>query len=266
MQLRDARILLTGASGGIGEALAEELVHAGARLCLVGRNAPQLNALKTRFAEAGHPVEIIIADLSRREGIESVREATRRIMGRVDILINNAGVSEFVDFADQASEKLEQIFRVNVLAPMQLTQALLPSMLEIGDGQIVNIGSTFGSIGFACFTSYSASKFALRGFSEALRRELDGSGINVTYIAPRAVKTQANSPAVYRMAEAVKMNMDEPERIARKIARAIEKDRKDVYFGFPEALFVRINALLPRLVDKALRKQNQVMRDYTRTI
>jgi short-subunit dehydrogenase len=103
----------------------------------------------------------------------------------------------------------------------------------------------------------------MRGFSEALRRELEGSGVNVTYIAPRAIKTPLNSPAVYRMAEKVKMNMDEPADIARAIIRAIEQDKKDSYLGFPESLFVRINAVLPRLVDGSLRKQNQIMREYT---
>jgi short-subunit dehydrogenase len=152
---------------------------------------------------------------------------------------------------------------LNVLAPMQLTRAVLPELLEQGSGQIVNLGSVLGSIAFPCFASYSASKFALRGFSEALRRELDGSGIGVTYVAPRAVKTRLNSAAVYRMAEAVKMPMDDPEAVARQVVRALESNRKDVYLGFPESLFVRVNALLPRLVDGALRKQNRVMQRFT---
>jgi len=122
--------------------------------------------------------------------------------------------------------------------------------------------TAFGSIAFAWFASYSASKFALRGFSEALRRELEGSGVGVTYVAPRAVKTALNSPAVYRMAEKVRMNMDDPARVARRIVRAIGRDKKDVDLGFPEAWFVRVNALLPRLVDRTLRKQNRVMREF----
>ena len=158
---------------------------------------------------------------------------------------------------------MERILKINAIAPMQLTRAVLPDMLERGSGRIVNVGSTFGSIGFACFASYSASKFALRGFSEALRREIAGSGVDVTYVAPRAVKTALNSAAVHHMADAVKMNMDPPLWVARQIVRAIEKDKKEVYLGFPESLFVRINNLLPRLVDAATRKQNRIMRRFT---
>jgi short-subunit dehydrogenase len=126
----------------------------------------------------------------------------------------------------------------------------------------VNVGSMFGSIAFAWHAAYSASKYALRGFSEALRRELAGSGVGVTYVAPRAVRTPLNPPEVYRMAEQIRMKMDDPEPVARRIVEAIERDRKEAYLGFPESIFVRVNALLPRLVDRALRRQNSVMRTY----
>jgi short-subunit dehydrogenase len=184
--------------------------------------------------------------------------------GGIDVLINNAGITDFENFADQDPEVIERIFALNLLAPLQLTRAILPELLERGSGRIVNLGSVFGAIAFPCFASYSASKFALRGFSEALRRELDGSGVGVTHVAPRAVKTGLNSPAVYRMAAAVKMHMDDPVDVAQQVVRAMESDRKDVYLGFPESLFVRVNALLPRLVDRALRKQHRVMQGFTR--
>lgn len=145
---------------------------------------------------------------------------------------------------------------------MQLTRALLPQMTARGSGRIVNLGSIFGSIGFACFTTYSASKFAMRGFSEALRRELEGSGVSVTYVAPRYTKTPLNDGVVSRMAQAVGMNSDEPSVVARYAVRAIEQDCKDYYIGWPECLFVRINAILPRLVDGVLRKQNRQMRTF----
>jgi short-subunit dehydrogenase len=147
---------------------------------------------------------------------------------------------------------------------MLIAHQVLPTMLEQKCGHIVNIGSTFGSIAFACFAAYSASKFGLRGFSEALRRELDGSGIKVTYIAPRAVKTKMNTSAVYRMADELNMQMDDPEWVAQCIVANIEKERKDVYLGFPESIFVRLNALLPRLVDSALRKQNTKMLPFAK--
>ena len=135
-------------------------------------------------------------------------------------------------------------------------------MLVQNSGQIVNIGSTFGSIGFAWFSAYSASKFALRGFSQSLRRELAETGIEVTYIAPRAVKTAINSQEVYDMANAVKMNMDEPGVVAQQIMTAVRRRKKECHLGFPESLFVRINAIFPGLVDRATRKQNREARKF----
>jgi len=263
MQIKDHRILLTGASGGIGQALARELAARGARLGLVGRGSAQLIRLAAQLNGGGREVLAIPADLTLSAGRETARRAMHQGFGGIDVLINNAGITDFTNFVDQDPEIIERVFELNLLAPMHLVRVVLPELLEQGRGHIVNLGSVFGSIAFPCFASYSASKFALRGFSEALRRELDGSGIGVTYVAPRAVKTRLNSAAVYRMAEAVKMPMDDPEAVARQVVRALESNRKDVYLGFPESLFVRVNALLPRLVDGALRKQNRVMQRFT---
>ncbi|MGD8796741.1 MAG: SDR family oxidoreductase [Thiohalophilus sp.] len=263
MPLQDKRVLLTGASGGIGQALAHELARHKVKLGIVGRRTRQLNALCGDLRNRGCEVVPIIAELTQSEGRDTVIREMQKAYGGIDVLINSAGIQEFVEVADQDPQMMERTLQVNTIAPMQLIRAVLPDMLERGSGQIVNVGSTFGSIGFACFASYSASKFALRGFSEALRREITGSGVNVTYVAPRAVKTALNSAAVHRMADAVKMNMDEPASVAKQIVKAIDKRKKDVYLGFPESLFVRINGILPRLVDAATRKQNSVMRRFT---
>ena len=131
-----------------------------------------------------------------------------------------------------------------------------------GRGQIVNVGSIFGSIGFPCFASYSASKFALRGFSEALRRELAGTGVGVTYVAPRFTKTAFNRNVVARMANALKMNQDEPESVAASVIATIERNDRERYLGWPEKLFVRINSILPRLVDPSLIRQVDLMRPF----
>ena len=149
-----------------------------------------------------------------------------------------------------------------MVAPINLINAVLPHMLEAGRGHIVNLGSIFGSIAFPFFASYSASKFALRGFSEALRRELAGTGIAVSYVAPRFTKTAFNRGVVARMADALKMNQDEPEAVAERVAAAIVEDRPESYIGWPEKLFVRINSLFPRLVDQSLKKQADEMRPY----
>ncbi|RMH61792.1 MAG: SDR family oxidoreductase [Zetaproteobacteria bacterium] len=255
-------ILLTGAAGGMGRILARRLHEEGARLALVDANADAL----AQVADALAGAVAVPGDLATYEGCAKVvAQAGQSLDGRIDMLINLAGLNSFAAFEDEAPARIEMLMHVNVLAPMWLTREVLPQMQARGQGHIVNVGSIFGSIGFAYFTSYSASKFALRGFSEALRRELADSGIKVSYIAPRAVRTPMNTDKVMRMGEATKMNMDDPETVVERILDAIRKERKDVYLGFPESLFVRINMLLPRLVDKALAAQNRIARKFAKS-
>jgi short-subunit dehydrogenase len=262
MQLHDKRVVLTGASSGIGKELARELAERGARILLVGRREADLAAIAQQINDTGGTSRVVAADITTAKGRSLIINEATRCFGGVDLLINNAGISDFSSFTQTDPALIERIYKTNVTAPILLTQALVPQMLEQGQGRIVNMGSIFGSIGFAYFAAYSSSKFALRGFSEALRRELSGTGVDVTYVAPRAVKTPINSEAVYRMAEAVKMKMDDPAVTAKWIVRCIEKDRKDAYYGLGESFFVKLNGILPRLVDKGLGKQNKAMRPY----
>ncbi len=259
MILKDKHIILTGAAGGMGSILARALVKRGAKLAMVDANADALQSLANDLSGDIYPVA---ADLSSAEGCANAVETCQKHLGQVDLLINLAGLNSFASFAEEDSHRIELMMRVNVLAPMLLTRALLPSFLAQKSGKIVNVGSVFGSIGFAWFTTYSASKFALRGFSEALRRELADTGVQVAYIAPRAVKTPMNHDVIMQMGEATGMNMDEPNAIVEKIIQAIEADKKDCYFGFPESLFVRINGLLPRVVDMALTGQNKIAKTF----
>ena len=262
MQLHNKRVILTGASSGIGSELARELAAQGAKLLLVGRRQMPLAKLSQQINESGGTSRIVAADITSSEGRVAIVTEANRYFGGIDVLINNAGISEFMSFTQSDPVLIERIYKTNVTAPVLLTQAVLPQMIQQGEGRIVNMGSIFGSLGFAYFAAYSSSKFALRGFSEALRRELSGTGVDVTYVAPRAVKTAINSEAVYRMAEAVKMKMDDPVVIAKWILRCIEKDKKDAFYGFAESFFVKLNGLLPRIVDKGLGKQNKAMRHY----
>jgi short-subunit dehydrogenase len=262
MQLHNKRVVLTGASSGIGRELAHELAERGAKLVLTGRRQSELEKLVQQINDAGGTSRIVAADITTSDGRNAILNEAMRCFGGVDVLINNAGISDFYSFTQTDSALLERIYKTNVSAPVLLTQAVLPQMIDRGVGQIVNVGSIFGSVGFAYFTAYSSSKFALRGFSESLRRELAGTGVSVTYVAPRAVKTAINSKAVYQMAEAVKMKMDDPAVVAKWIRQCIEKDKQDAYYGFAERFFVKLNGLLPRIVDNGLGKQNEAMRDY----
>lgn len=258
--MKDRRIILTGAGGGIGGELARQLAAAGARLLLVDINPEALAERQQELASAD--VHTVCADITSAEAHRQIVSSAMERLGGIDILINSAGINPFGAFAEQPADLLGKTLEINTLAPILLARAVLPVLLEQDSGQIVNVGSTFGSIGFAWFSAYSASKFALRGFSQALRRELADTGVAVTYVAPRAVRTAINSRQVYEMAEAVRMKFDEPEQVARRIIDAVRARRKECYIGFPESLFARINGLFPGLVDRALRKQNTRAREF----
>jgi len=263
--LKEQRIILTGATGGIGKELAHQLLQQGCLVGLVGRSMNKLQKIASVLKTEGHSADnfrFIEADITHLEDQQKIINEMNQHFSGIDMLINAAGIMDFVSFTDQSDERIEAIFKTNVIAPMQLCKKVIPNMMEQNHGHIINIGSVFGTIGFAWFTSYSSSKFALRGFSEALRRELMDTPIKVSYIAPRAVKTSLNSNAVYDMANEVKMNMDKPELVAKEIIRSMIKNHKTRYIGFPESLFARINAIFPTLVDSATRSQNRIAKKY----
>lgn len=254
LDLRSQRILLTGAAGGIGRELAEALAAKGARLGLLGRTDASVASLDHLVATQRLDAVVIQADLTDASARRAAVWRMVQAYGGLDVLINLAGVLDFRFFDEADPSAITRALQVNVEAPMQMAREVLPAMLGRGSGRIVNVGSTFGSIGYPGFAAYSASKFALRGFSQALRRELQGTGVGVTYVAPRAVRTAFNPPAVHLMAERKLMRMDEPSWVATRIVHAIERERNEAYLGFPESLFARINGVLPALVDGALKK------------
>lgn len=238
MRFEGKDVLLTGGAGGLGGLIARQLEGEGARVCVLDRVAP---------AGVG---EYMRQDLSSPEGVEAAAAA---VSGRrVDVLFNLAGIQHFGPLETQSPQHLVASYMVNLVAPVRLTQAVLPQMRARGAGHIVNVGSIFGSINFAHFATYSSAKAGLRGFSQALRREVVGSGIDVTYVAPRAVRTALNTPQVMEFARLTGMNMDEPQAIAERILAAVRARKREAYFGFPESVFVRLNALLPGVVDQAL--------------
>jgi len=262
MKLTGRAVLLTGASGGIGRCLARELARRGARLALTGRNETELASLAQGLSAAGGSALALPLDLSEPASHKALIERAEAALGAIDVLVNNAGLSRFGSFSEEDEAAIRRVIEVNLTAPMLLARAALPGMLQRGSGQIVNIGSGFGSIAFPNFAVYSATKFALRGFSEALRRELGRSGVAVTYVAPRTTDTAMNTKAAREFVEQTGAAIDRPESVAQVIADAIENGRPEVYIGWPERVFVRVNALAPRLVDRALagktKKKDQI--------
>lgn len=260
--LFERRIILTGATGGIGKELVKQLVSQGCKLGIVSRSLEKLELLCVELKAEQANICLICADITLAEGRQQVVEQMEEIYNGYDMLINAAGIMDFTSFLNQSDERIEAVFQTNIIAPMLLCKKVIPYMISQNKGHIVNIGSTFGSIAFAWFTAYSTSKFALRGFSQSLRRELAETSVKVSYIAPRAVKTSLNSSAVYNMAKEVKMNMDNPDAVARQIIQSIINQHKERYLGFPESLFVKINAIFPGIVDMAIRSQNKIAQKY----
>ncbi len=239
--LEGKQVILTGAAGGIGSLVATKLRSAGAIVTGVDRiDCPACD-------------ETIIADLATQDGLAAL---SAKIAARpVDILVNIAGLQYFGPFEQQPADNIWLGFAVNLIAPATLSRAVLPRMLARGRGQIVNIGSMLGAIKYPFFASYSSSKAGLQGLSEGLRRELHGSGVAVTYIAPRAARTAFNSPAVMRFMELTKMQTDEPEFVADRIVAAIIARKAETFIGFQERIFMRLNAIFPGLIDAGLAKQ-----------
>ena len=252
MQLKDKKILLTGAAGGMGELIARELAAAGARLVLTDRDEPRLQQLVQSLGD-GHAA--ISADLCSASGLTTLIDRCVAA-GDIDILINAAGLSDYVLLEDQPGAKIDLTIQLNLTTPIRLCQGLLPMLHRRPEAAIVNIGSTFGSIGHPGFTTYCASKFGLRGFSEALRRELADTNIQLFYVAPRATRTSMNSAAVVELNRELGNAMDDPEVVVAQLLLLLTRKRGGDYFlGWPEKLFVRLNGLLPKLVDAALGKQ-----------
>ncbi|PCH69621.1 MAG: short-chain dehydrogenase [Rhodobacteraceae bacterium] len=241
-------VLITGAGSGIGRELAIEGAHRGYALILAGRTLAALE--ETRDLAASDACECVLADVTKPQGRAALCAATA---GNLDILINNAGILSVGALSVLDDDMLERMLMTNLAAPIALCRDLLPA-LRAAQGRVVNVGSVFGDIAYPYFAAYSATKFGLRGFSDALRRELWGENVNVTYIAPRATKTGATG-AFAALVEPMDMTLDDASRVAQQAWDAIEAGRKEAFPKGKERLFVRIQRMFPRLIDRSVGPQ-----------
>lgn len=262
MQLEGKRALITGAGSGIGRALAIEASRRGMTVAMCGRRAEALHATLALMTPGKAHLRLRgdVTDPAVRRGL---RDYLWRHWGGLDVLVNNAGVVTVGPLAHSSDEELERVMATNVVAPLALTRDVLPLLRQSAPSRIVNIGSVFGDIAYPLVAAYSASKFALRGLSIALRRELKPYGIGVTYAAPRAAKTDA-SLAFDPLIEPMQMRVDDPAVVASRIWRAVARDLDSVYAKGPERLFVLVQRLAPKIVDRAIAAQmaDPRIRDY----
>lgn len=261
MNLQDKRVLITGASGGIGRALVLALLDAGARVLLSGRDRDRLSRVVEHHEERDR-AGVFAADITKAADRASLCDYASRWHGGIDVLINNAAVNGFSLLSTQPAESVDAAIATNLVAPIDLCRRLSSCLARGEAAHIVNIGSVFGSIGFAGNSVYCATKFGLRGFSEALRRELADTDVRVHYFAPRATRTTFNSDLVNDLNEVLGNASDEPAEVAMRVVRALQDDQLEAVIGWPEKFFARLNAVLPRLVDKALLRKLPTIRNF----
>jgi short-subunit dehydrogenase len=238
--------IVTGASSGIGAATARELGRRGAHVVLAARRAEALEAQAEAIREAGGTALAIPTDLTDRAQLADLAERATATFGRVDVLVNNAGANWSRSLASTSPDDVTGLVEVNLLAAMLLTRAVLPGMLERRHGAVITIGSLSGRV--AMEPLYSATKYGLRGFSLALRRQLAGSGVSVSLVSPGNVRTA--------MTAHVDADMPEPEVVATAVADLVTHPRREVVIPGKHYAIAWLEQLLPRLADFAYRRRH----------
>jgi len=240
-------VLLTGATGGIGQAIARALDERGARLQLTARRTEQLEQIA---AGLNGQAEVLPADLTDASGAAALAERA----GKVDVLVANAGLPASGPIDDFSAEQIDRALDVNLRAPIQLTRALLPGMIERGSGHVVLMSSLSGKIASVGSSLYSATKFGLRGFAAGLREDVEPLGIGVTVVFPGFV-----SDAGFFAESGVKLprwvGTRTPEQVADGVVRGIERERPEVDVA-PLSLRVgtRISELVPVTAARVQRR------------
>lgn len=261
MKADQARIVLTGATGGIGRAAAAAFVAAGARVLMAGRSAPTLETLAgelmERHAVGPDHVAWTVGDLRAARDVEQV--ARHAAAWRCNALVHGAGAPAFGPLQAFDGGAMAAVLETNLLAPMLLTRALLPHLALQARSQVICIGSVLGAIGLPGYSVYSASKFGLRGFAEALRRELAGSTVRVQYLGPRSTRTAFNDAAAEAYAEATGAASDSAGQVAAALLRMLEDEAAERFLGFPEKLGVRLNGLAPAAMDGSFRRHGRTL-------
>jgi short-subunit dehydrogenase len=261
-----ASVVLTGATGGIGRAIARALVARGDRVVLVSRSADEVGRLARELSRDAPPgaIEALAVDVTRAEGRAAiVRSAAAR---DCDVLVNNAAIPSFgpLDALDDAH--VESVVATDLVAPVLLTRAMLPVLRQRPKATVLNVGSTLGRLGLPGFSVYGAAKFGLRGFSEALRRELADGPVRVRHLAPRATRTAFNDARVEAYNRATGTRVDAPERVAAAALAMIDGGPSERVLGFPETLAVRLNGLVPTWLDGAFRAHRAALRAPVRRV
>lgn len=252
-------VWITGASSGIGEALAHEFANKGAMIVLAARNVEKLNALKATLPNA--EVHLVLSlDLTNLSDVAAKVDSVINQFGRVDVLVNNGGISQRSTVGETPVDVDRKIMEVNFFGAVGLTKVLLPHLRQ-SNGQIIVISSISGKFGFFLRSAYAASKHALHGFFESLALEEEDNGIRVTMVCPGKINTPISMSALNaqgqqhnEMDHNQKTGMS-AEECARQIVRAAGKNKPEVHIGNKEILAVYLKRFVPSIFRKIIRKQ-----------
>lgn len=254
---QDKVVVITGGSEGIGKALIEALIPLGAKIATCARHHDKLYQLQTRYA--GKPLHALACDVSSEQDCKRFIESTIKTYGSIDILINNAGISMRALVRDVNLDVIRRVMDVNFYGAVYCTNFALPSIIE-RKGSIVGISSIAGYRGLPGRSAYSASKFALQGWLEALRTEMLEEGVNVMWVCPNFVTSNIRNTALNSEGKAQEKNpMDESqlmsaEECAGHILSSIENRKRSVILTFSGKRTVWLSKLFPSLTDKLVRK------------
>jgi short-subunit dehydrogenase len=246
-------VIVTGASSGIGAATAVACGRAGMRVVLAARRATRLDAVAADVRTAGGDARTVLTDVADAAAVRALVDGTVDAWGRLDVLVNNAGVGILATVEQTTPAEFERLVRVNYLGAVEAVLAALPHMRRQGTGHIVNVASVVGKRASPFRAAYVASKFALVGFSEALRMELRGTGIDVTCVCPIGTATEFHELEPNRLGVPGRGGpIQSAEHVARAIVRALRRPRAEVHPYPPARLLFLANALAPALVDRLL--------------
>jgi short-subunit dehydrogenase len=257
MRLKNARVIITGASQGIGRAIALEFARRGARLALAARNQLRLEEVAAAIRAAGGAAIVIPADITAEGAVERIAADTIRAFGGIDILVNNAGIGLHGTIADTSASDVETLFRLNVLAAAAAIRAVVPTMRAQRAGMIINISSIAGRIVVPRIGYYSASKFALTAIGDALRLEEAHHGIQVINVFPGTTRSSFSENRLGSRGRAAHQRVPPvpAEKVARRIADAVEHNRSSVYVSWvPDRLAVVANHVAGWAVRGVLRR------------
>jgi NAD(P)-dependent dehydrogenase (short-subunit alcohol dehydrogenase family) len=253
-------VAITGAAGGIGRALAVEFAKRGAHLAVSDIDEDELELTCEMVAVHDAKVESTVLDVADREAVYAWAEAVAEAFGKVNMIVNNAGVSVTSSVDDLSYEDFEWLMSINFWGVVYGTKAFLPHLEASGEGHIVNISSIFGIVAIPSQSAYNAAKFAVRGFTESLRAELEltDGPVSATSVHPGGVKTNIARKARYaennsmeRSAEQIIEEFEDelaklsPEDAAREIIAAVEKDKRRVLVGNDARVIDKVQRLMP---------------------